>query len=245
MAAPRFYCPELRHAEAIFELPPDAAHHAARVLRLRVNEAVQVFDGKGNAFDAVIGEMAGRRVVLEKLAARAADAPPAFCITLAQSMCSSEKMDWIVQKAVELGAGEIQPVESQRSVAKLSEERAMRRLEHWRSVAVSACEQCGRNTLPRIHAPESFYAWLSRVRDVPGSKYILHPEDSIPLGRQEKPQGGAILLVGPEGGFADDEVLAARQQGFRPVWLGPRVLRTETAALAGIAALQTLWGDFA
>lgn len=245
MSIPRFYCSPPLLFDDILELPPDAAHHANRVLRLRVNDPVQVFDGEGHALDAVINEISGKRVVLGKLKPCVAETRPPLHIVLAQAMCSSEKMDWVVQKAAELGAAEIQPVQTQRSVAKLSSERAEKRTEHWRSVIIAACEQCGRNTLPQAHAPQELGAWLARVRDSTDVKFILQPEGAAPLPQQPRPQGKVVLLVGPEGGFSADEMLMAQQAGFTPILLGPRVLRTETAALAGITALQLLWGDLA
>ena len=153
-------------------------------------------------------------------------------------------MDWVVQKATELGVTEIQPVQTQRSVAKLSVERAEKRTEHWHSVIIAACEQCGRNRLPQAHAPVELSTWLAQIRGAPGTKLILQPENATPLLHQPHPQGKVTLLIGPEGGFNADEALMAHQVGFVPILLGPRVLRTETAALTGIAALQTLWGDF-
>ncbi|MDH4283874.1 MAG: 16S rRNA (uracil(1498)-N(3))-methyltransferase [Gallionellaceae bacterium] len=244
MTIPRFYCPLLQPVGGTLLLPPEAAHHAQRVLRLRVNDVVQVFDGEGNAFDGRIIEMAGKRVALHELQACMVEAEPSLRITLAQAMCSSEKMDWVVQKATELGAAEIQPVQTQRSVAKLSVERAGKRVEHWRSVSIAACEQCGRNVLPQIHAPADFSAWLAQVRGMAAAKFILQPEGSAPLHKQAPPQGSVILLVGPEGGFDENENKMAQLAGFAPIRLGKRVLRTETAAMAGIAALQTQWGDF-
>ncbi len=244
MSAPRFYCPPPLAFGATLELPPEAAHHAHRVLRLRVHDPVQLFDGEGNAVDATISEINGKRVVLGKLKPCASEPQTSLRITLAQAMCSSEKMDWVVQKATELGAAEIQPVQTRRSVAKLSGERIERRTEHWRVVAIAACEQCGRNVLPQIHAPQEFSAWLAEMRGTPDTKFILQPEGSTALHKQRQPQGKVILLIGPEGGFSTDEAQLARQAGFIPIRLGARVLRTETAAIAGIAALQTLWGDF-
>ena len=129
-------------------------------------------------------------------------------------------------------------------MARLPSERAGKRTEHWRSVAISACEQCGRNTLPQTHAPQDFSTWLAQTRDTPEAKFILQPEGATTLHRQPHPQDKVTLLIGPEGGFSADEVLMANQVGFIPIMLGPRALRTETAALAGITALQTLWGDF-
>ena len=245
MSTPRFYCTPPLVVGDTFELPPEAAHHASRVLRLRVNDPVQIFDGIGNAFDAIISEISGKRVVLGRLRQCATEPQPHLHIVLAHSMCSSEKMDWVVQKATELGAVEIQPVQTQRSVARLSGERAEKRTEHWRSVIIAACEQCGRNTLAQTHAPLEFSSWLVQMRDDTGAKFILHPEGSTTLQQQPHPRGKVTLLIGPEGGFSADEVLMAHQVGFAPILLGPRVLRTETAALAGITALQILWGDLA
>ncbi|MBI3901647.1 MAG: 16S rRNA (uracil(1498)-N(3))-methyltransferase [Nitrosomonadales bacterium] len=244
MSAPRFYCPPPLPEGNHFELPREAAHHAHRVLRLRANDPVQIFDGEGNAFDAKIDEIGGKRVVLHELQTCMAEAESPLRITLAQAMCSSEKMDWVVQKATELGAAEILPVQTQRSVAKLSNERAEKRTAHWRSVIISACEQCGRNVLPQIQAPQEISAWLAAMRNVACAKFILQPEGSTALHKQPPPQGSVILLIGPEGGFSEDEVKMAHLAGFTPIRLGKRVLRTETAAMAGITALQTLWGDF-
>ncbi len=243
MSVPRFYIPPPLPRSATIELPSEAAHHAIRVLRLRVNDAVQVFDGEGRALDATIGEITGKRVLLQDLRACAADVESPLRIVLAQAMCGSEKMDWVVQKATELGATEIQPVQTQRSVAKLAAERAEKRIAHWRSVAIAACEQSGRNVLPAIHAPQDFDAWLESIQGRACSKFILLPDGAISL-REQHVRGDAILLIGPEGGFSAEEALMAQQGGFVPIRLGARVLRTETAAIAGIAALQTLWGDF-
>jgi 16S rRNA (uracil1498-N3)-methyltransferase len=244
MPTPRFYCPPPISTAAFFELPQQAAHHAQRVLRLRVNDAVQVFDGEGKAFDATIAEMNGKRVVLENLRPCPEAPLSPLCITLAAAMCGSEKMDWIVQKAVELGVAAIHPVQTRRSVAKLTDARAEKRLEHWRSVIIAACEQCGRNTLPEVHAPQEFGVWLAQMRATPGTKFILQPEGAKPWQQYARPQADVTLLVGPEGGFERDEMQMAQHQGFLPVLLGPRVLRMETAALAGVAVVQALWGDF-
>jgi 16S rRNA (uracil1498-N3)-methyltransferase len=244
MSAPRFYCPPPLPLSTNFELPAAAAHHASRVLRLRVGDAVQIFDGIGNALDATINEISGKRVILGNLQTCMTRQDSGLRILLAQAMCSSDKMDLIVQKATELGVSEILPVQTQRSVAKLSGTRAEKRTEHWNSIAVSACEQCGRNDLPRIHAPQGLDTWLLAMRTAPGSKFILLPGGATQLQAQARPQTCVTLVIGPEGGFTADEANIAQQMGFAPVLLGPRVLRTETAAIAGISALQTLWGDF-
>lgn len=244
MTSPRFYCPPPLHTGDLFELPPAAAHHASRVLRLRAKDTVHLFDGEGNEVRGSICEISGKRVLLEKLQTCTENRESPLTILLAQAMCGSEKMDWVMQKATELGVAGIQPVQTQRSVAKLSADRATKRAEHWRSVAIAACEQCGRNVLPQIYPPQEFSAWLAQTRTTPGSKFILLPQGSASLQQQPKPQGKVILLVGPEGGFSEDEAQLAQDVGFIPIRLGARWLRTETAAMAGIAAVQTLWGDF-
>jgi len=144
----------------------------------------------------------------------------------------------------ELGVAEIQPLDTERSVARLSADRATKRLEHWRQVAISACEQCGRNLLPEIHAPLDIMAWLQQIKAMPETKLILLPQGAASLHSMEKPDGSVTLLIGAEGGFTEAESSSALHCGFAPIRLGARVLRTETAAVAGLAALQTLWGDF-
>lgn len=243
MSAPRFYCPVSLPPEGLFELPPDAAHHANRVLRLRVGDAVQIFDGDGRACDASIAEISGKRVDINILHTCPAQAAAPLHIVLAQAMSSSEKMDWVVQKATELGAAEIQPVQTQRSVAKLSSERAEKRTDHWRGVVIAACEQSGRNDLMQVHTPVELNHWLASLAGTQDSKFILLPDGAGSIHTQAPPQARVILLIGPEGGFSPDEAKMAKQAGFIPVLLGPRVLRTETAAIAGITTVQMLWGD--
>lgn len=243
---PRFYCPPPLPLGGSFDLPPDAAHHAARVLRLREGNRVEIFDGLGNECHGVIAELGGKRVVVGEITAVNADRESPLPVMLAQALSSSEKMDWVIQKATELGVTEIQPLDTERSVARLSAERAAKRLEHWRQVAISACEQCGRNVLPEIHAPLDIMAWLQQglAQQPPAAKFILLPQGAASLHSQPKPQGKVLLLIGAEGGFTQAESDSAVRCGFMPIRLGARVLRTETAAVAGLAALQTLWGDF-
>jgi len=242
-AMPRFYCPDLV-INATVELPPDAAHHAARVLRLREGDEVEMFDGRGHACHGVISELSGKRVVVGDIDSSNAERESPLPVMLAQALSSSEKMDWVIQKATELGATEIQPLATERSVAKLSAERAEKRLEHWQQVAISACEQCGRNVLPTIHLPQDIMAWLQTTRSTRDSKFILLPTGATALNTHPKPQNKTVLLIGAEGGFSSAESESAVLCGFAPIRLGARVMRTETAAIAGLAALQTLWGDF-
>lgn len=241
---PRFYCPPPLPSGGTFELPPEAAHHAARVLRLREGYSVEMFDGLGNACRGTIVELRGKHVSVGGIGAVSADRESPLRIVLAQALSGSEKMDWVIQKATELGVAEIQPLATERSVARLSAERTDKRIAHWRQVAIAACEQCGRNLLPEIHAPLDIMAWLQQMKPQPGTKLILLPQSAVSLHDQEKPQDKVTLLVGAEGGFSEAESASALQCGFVPIRMGARVLRTETAAIAGLAALQTLWGDF-
>jgi 16S rRNA (uracil1498-N3)-methyltransferase len=244
VSAPRFYCPPPLPSGSSFELPPAAAHHAQRVLRLRTGDAIQVFDGMGRALDGKISSIKGKRVMLHELQTCMDDTESPLRIVLAQALCSNERMDWVVQKAAELGVAEIQPLQAQRSVVKLTPERAEKRIAHWRGIAIAACEQCGRNVLPLVHPPREIGAWLAETRNSEHTKYILQIEGSKPLHKHSSPVGSAVLLVGPEGDFSEDEIKMAHIAGFAPVSLGRRILRAETAAMVGIAALQTLWGDF-
>lgn len=241
---PRFYChPPLPDTD-LFSLPEDAAHHASRVLRLKEGDSVQMFDGIGHECHGIIEKISGKQVVVGGVKQLAANRESPLQVTLAQALSSSEKMDWVIQKATELGVTEIQPLATERSVAKLSPERAQKRTAHWQQVAISACEQCGRNMLPVIHPPLDIMVWLQQMRVRADGKYILLPQGAISLQSQPKPQGGVVMLIGAEGGFAQAESDAALLCGFNPVRLGARVMRTETAAVAGLAVLQTLWGDF-
>ena len=241
---PRFYCPPPIPRSGSFELPPDAAHHASRVLRLRTGDTVEIFDGIGNECHGLIADLSARNVTVANITANDNKRESPLHTLLAQALSSSEKMDWVIQKSTELGVTEIQPLATDRSVARLSAERTARRLEHWQQVAISACEQCGRNVLPQIHAPLDIMDWLQQAKAVPDTKYILLPDGAASLHDQTRPRGKAVLLVGAEGGFSHAESAMALHCGFIPIRLGARVMRTETAAIAGLAVLQTLWGDF-
>ena len=241
---PRFHCPPPLPASGSFELPDEAAHHATRVLRLREGDAVEIFDGNGNECRGMIAEISGKRVVVGKITATNTNRESPLQVVLAQALASSEKMDWVIQKATELGVAEIQPLNTERSVAKLSAERVEKRIEHWQQVAISACEQCGRNLLPQIHVPLDIMVWLQQMKDSSDKKFVLLPEGAASFPSQARPQGRIILLTGAEGGFTQAENDAAQRCGFASIRMGARVLRTETAAIAGLATLQTLWGDF-
>jgi len=225
-------------------LPDAASRHASRVLRLAAGDPIVLFNGEGGEHEARI-ESAGRDKVLARILARrdpARESP--LQVTLAQALCSAEKMDLIVQKAVELGAARIQPLVSARSVARLSGERADRRLGHWRGVAIAACEQCGRNRVPEVLEIAEFSRWLGSSPLLGGSGLLLSPAAERSLSQLEVSAAAVTVLIGPEGGLTPEEEAAAGVAGFQPVRLGPRVLRTETAGLAALAALAALAGDF-
>ncbi len=188
--------------------------------------------------------MGGKRVVIGDITVINENCESPLQTVLAQALSSSEKMDWVVQKATELGVNEIQPLATERSLAKLSGERANKRVEHWQQVAIAACEQCGRNVLPKIHAPLDIMVWLADRQKSSDAKFILLPDGGNILQQQTAPSGKVILLIGAEGGFSAAENQAALRADFIPLQLGARVLRTETAALAALAAVQTRWGDF-
>ncbi|MDX8378877.1 MAG: 16S rRNA (uracil(1498)-N(3))-methyltransferase [Gallionella sp.] len=241
---PRFYCPPPLPKQGPFKLPADAAHHASRVLRLRAGDTVQLFDGMGNECHGVLEDTCAKQVIVSDLIAIKANRESPLPLLLAQALTRSEKMDWIIQKATELGVTEIQPLATTRSVAKLSSERIIKRTAHWQQVIIAACEQCGRNVLPVIHPPIDILTWLQQISTSSHSKYILLPQGETSLLNQSAPQGTATLLIGAEGGFTQAESDTALRCGFTPIRLGPRILRTETAAVAGLTALQILWGDF-
>ncbi|MFZ5556321.1 MAG: 16S rRNA (uracil(1498)-N(3))-methyltransferase [Pseudomonadota bacterium] len=247
MSIPRFYCPDLAVGRRRVALPDAASHHAARVLRLKVGDPVTLFDGRGGEWDAAIARVDPRGVEVEAGAERAAVAEPTLHVTLAQGLCAQDKMDWVVQKAVELGASAIQPLAAERSVIRLAPERAERRQRHWQAVVVSACEQSGRTLIPDVAPVRSLAQWLDVLDAAPergGLRLMLSPHAGVPMVQLADSVAGVSLLVGPEGGLSEREVAMAQAAGFRAVRLGPRILRTETAALAALAALQTLWGDW-
>lgn len=242
MTTPRFYCPEILAQSGTAELPEQAAHHAARVLRLQAGDRVSVFNGRGGEGEARITDIGKRNVTLEIVDWHAVERESPLQVLLAQAISAGEKMDFTLQKAVELGVGDIQPLASERSVVRLSGERAEKRVAHWQGVVIAACEQSGRNRVPEVAPIRPLLDWLGRQEG--GLRLMLSPVAEVGLRDLPKPTGNITLLIGPEGGLSPAEAEAAQRYGFTPVRLGARVLRTETAALAALAAMQTLWGDF-
>ncbi len=255
MALPRFYCPEKIVADQPIALPAGVAHHALRVLRLEQDDELILFNGNGGEFPAVIKHIDknGVTVVIGKHLDIERESP--LVITLAQALCANEKMDWIVQKAVELGVSRIQPIDTKLSVVRISGERAEKRMKHWQQVVISACEQCGRNRIPQVLPLISLSGWLgAQINEWKNLSNGTLPDACFMLSLTAKkglcdfPESFATamltLLVGPEGGLTTEEEAAALVSGFIPMRLGKRILRTESAALAAIAAMQVRWGDY-
>ena len=257
-------------------LPETAAHHARDVLRLEAGAAVTLLNGLGGEYAAVLTLVSKKLVQAEVGQFMQRESEPPFTITVAQSLATGDKMDWVVEKCVELGAAIVVPVAAARSVLKLDAERAEKRVAHWQAIARAACEQCGRNRLARVEPVTALDAWLtgsgalaSAMRDAgkqayvnasgqdtaaaaaamsaaPVLKLMLSPVADVAFNTlAAPPPGSAIqLLIGPEAGLTDAEEAAARAAGFKGIRLGPRVMRTETAAIAALAAIHARWGDF-
>lgn len=223
-------------------LPDAVARHAVGVLRLREGDDVILFNGDGGE---CVGQLVktgkGAEVVLKARCAPARESP--LEVTLAQGVSSGERMDYTLQKAVELGITRIQPVMMKRTVVRLDDDKRHKRRQHWQGVVIAACEQCGRNHLPEVAEILDFAAWQATPAVRAGLRLLLDPEASTRLRDLSAPVEPVTLLAGPEGGFDPAERELARRLGFQPLSLGPRVLRTETAAIAALAAMQALWGD--
>ncbi|KVW96210.1 16S rRNA (uracil(1498)-N(3))-methyltransferase [Thiobacillus denitrificans] len=259
MSAPRFYLDQPLAPGARFSLPPGPARHAARALRLTEGDAITLFNGRGGEFAARIERIHKDEVAVSVTGFADTERESRLRVMLAQGISSGERMDYTLQKAVELGVTAIQPIAARRSVVKLAGARADQRVAHWQGVVTSACEQCGRNQVPPVTAPLTLAHWLGHTifhglqpvesrspsgQQKGGRLLFLSPLAAARLADLPPPDAMDWLVAGPEGGFEADEIAALEAAGAIPVRLGPRVLRTETAALAALAAMQTLWGDF-
>ena len=242
MSRPRFFLDQKLALGAKILLPPGPARHAARVLRLAAGDTLHLFNGLGGEFVARIEHLSKEDVAVQVTAFNQRECESPLPVMLAQGISSGERMDYTLQKSVELGISAIQPIAAKRSVVKLAGERADKRVAHWQGVVYSACEQSGRNRVPPVGQPLSLAMWLGQRPT--GRLLFLSPLASVRLADLPQPQGLQILVAGPEGGFEADEIAALESADAIPVRLGPRVLRTETAALAALAAMQGLWGDF-
>ncbi|MFT3929393.1 MAG: 16S rRNA (uracil(1498)-N(3))-methyltransferase [Spongiibacteraceae bacterium] len=243
MRCPRIYTPQslASNADAPIALDADAAHHVARVLRMQSGDALKLFNGDGAEYSASIVSVDKKSVYVAIESKSTIDRESPLAIHLGIAISKGERMDWVIQKATELGVAEITPLQTERVEVRLNNEREEKKLSHWQAIAIAACEQSQRNRIPVIHSPQSLSNWLDSVQsDV---KFVLHHRSEVNLAANaEKPQSVA-LLIGPEGGLSDSEITLAEKKSFAPLRLGPRVLRTETAPLAALSVLQFLWGD--
>lgn len=241
MRLTRIYVDAALSPGSVVDLPAATAAHLAKVLRARSGDELVLFSGDGREFAGTVESVRGSRVTVAVADGRAVDRESPLAVTLVQCTPRGDRMDFIVQKATELGVARIVPVLSQRSVVRLDPAQAESKALHWRAVAVSACEQCGRNRLPIIEIPRPLIHYLG---DAPatGTRLLLEPEFRS-CGAAPEVGAAVEIAIGPEGGFAADELEAFRISGFGAVRLGPRVLRTETAAIAAVTWLQSRFGD--
>lgn len=240
MRLSRMYYEGDLHKNATITLPRETSHYILNVLRLKVGASLVVFNGLGGEWLATLTEVQKKLVHLTLQEQMTHNPESALTIHLGQSLSKGEKMDWIIQKAVELGVTEITPLITKYGNVRLDEERSSKRLVHWQRIMISACEQSGRTILPTLHPITDFSSWIAVKRS--GLKLLFHPQEHLTLS-QFQSESCVTLVIGPEGGLSEDEVLFANRHDFVGVSLGPRILRTETAAIAALALIQNHWGD--
>lgn len=239
----RLYVPAPLGPGTDVRLSEERSHYAGRVLRLRVGDELVLFNGDGNESVAIVREVSKSAVMLSVGRRREHDVESPLKINLVQGVSRGERMDIVVQKATELGVSHITPVTTARSVVRLDGDKGEKRAAHWMRVAQSACEQCGRNVVPLVDAPRPFSRWIERPVPDGSRRVVLHPGTGALLSGLSQPTARTELLIGPEGGLSTAEMEQAMAAGFTPCSLGPRILRTETAAIAAIAILQSHYGD--
>jgi 16S rRNA (uracil1498-N3)-methyltransferase len=244
MRLTRIYVPAALRPDSDIELPTQAGEHLTRVLRLEAGAPLIVFNGQGGEYPAILGVRSAKRVLARLGRHEAIERESPLDITLLQGVARGERMDLIVQKATELGVTRIVPVLADRSIVKVDAKQRERKLEHWQSIAISACEQCGRNRLPEVSAPAALGDAIAAL-PAGSLRCLLAADGGEPLAAAARGVTNIVLLIGPEGGLADNERQFARANGFAAYRLGPRILRTETAGLAALATLQAVAGDFA
>ena len=240
---PRFYVDFALSPDSMVELPDNVVRHL-NVLRVKNTEEIVLFNGNGKSYPALPEVLEKRRASVRILREEATDNESPLNITLVQAVSSAERMDFTLQKSVELGVAEIRPVISERCVVRLSGERAEKRVARWQEIVVSACEQSGRNIVPKVLPLTTYAQALQQLPQEP-TKLLMSLNRAQKLSDVQPQSGKVVFMVGPEGGWTEKEEQQAFDAGFQSVTLGKRVLRTETASLAAIAAMQTLWGDFA
>lgn len=236
MYIPRIYQSSELKTGAIIELDKIVAHHVRNVLRLKQEDPLILFNGFGGEYHAVITDITKRDIVVKIKSFHAIECESTLKIHLAQGISRGEKMDFTIQKAVELGVTEITPILTSRCGVQLSSARWLKRQQHWQSIIISACEQCGRNKLPTLNKVCDFKDWVNNFKAE--LKFVLEPQADISFPKIIESTASIGLLVGPEGGFSETEIEVAVKNNFQVIQLGPRILRTETAALAALAVLQ-------
>lgn len=241
MRIPRIYTPQSLADQSTIALEADAAHHIARVLRMAVGAELALFNGDGYEYSARITSADKKNVVVAITHAEISARESPLHIHLGIAISKGDRMDWIIQKATELGVAQITPLISERVEVRLQGEREEKRLSHWRGIVIAACEQCLRNRIPAVGAVQSLASWLAAIQA--DAKFVLHHRSATALADHAGKPGSVALLIGPEGGLSESEITQAERGGFGSLRLGPRVLRTETAPLAALSVLQYLWGD--
>lgn len=246
MSLPRFHCPGALVAGDVgseYALPDAVAHHALRVLRLAVGDRITLFTGAGGEFAATLARADKREAVARIDDFDSVERENTLAVTLVQGIAANDAMDHAVRRSVELGAVAIQPVLTTRSARVPDGGRGEKRHAHWRQIVIAACEQCGRNRVPDVRGVVTLEHWLAD-RNRAASGLVLSPTADVMISVAPPPQAALDLLIGPEGGFAAEEIALAQRSGMAAVRMGPRVLRAETAALAALATVNALWGDF-
>ncbi|WP_461537319.1 16S rRNA (uracil(1498)-N(3))-methyltransferase [Spongorhabdus nitratireducens] len=241
MRNPRIFTPQPLSLNTEVQLADDAANHVGRVLRMKPGEPLVLFNSEGGSYQGTIKAVSKKSVSVTLTEHRPDDNESPLRIELGQALSRGERMDWAIQKATEAGVTEITPLFTERCEVKLNSERQEKRLQHWRKVAISACEQCARNRVPVINPPQQLNDWLAARQTK--LNFVLHHRTERKISGYEVPQS-VSLLIGPEGGLSADEIAQAENKQFNALALGPRVLRTETAPVAAISLMQYLWGDW-
>ena len=241
MRVPRLYTAQPLKINTLIHLGKDTSRYLGSVLRMSEGQSVVLFNGQGGEFQGEVVHLTKNQATVSVLQSKYEDRESPLKVHLVIGISRGERMDWVIQKATELGVSEITPVFTERSEVKLSGPRLEKKQNHWQQIAISACEQSHRNIVPTVHGCSTLSSWLEH--NLEGLKIVLHHRTHQKLADIEKPKQGVTLLVGPEGGLSDHEINLAENENYNPLMLGPRVLRTETAPLAAISIMQSLWGD--
>lgn len=241
MRVPRVFTHQAIVTNSTLALAEPQSHYLSKVLRMQAGRELILFNGEGGEYTAEISAVHKKYIDVNVKDFSSENRESHLQLELAIGVSRGERMDWVLQKATELGVTKITPLLTERTEVKLGGERADKKMEHWQQILISACEQCQRNVLPKLSEPKIYSEWVTQCEAE--FKFVLHHRDNQGLPKDKATQSVA-LLIGPEGGLDDDEIAQAITQKFSPLTLGPRVLRTETAPVAAISLVQYLWGDF-